>query len=197
LAEHRGVHPATLVAPYTLQQAGIVGTQGGKAVVFGVQGGASAPDHADWDVGDLTLEAWFKTAVAGNQRRRIVSHQGALASGWWLGTENQGVEFGLKGQGIYCFGANTLDGAWHHLAWVRVLSVENNLYLDGANVANVLSDTGVVQNFETDALFIARLSTLLGGIDESCQGTLDEVAVYRKALTGVRVKAHYDVGVTP
>jgi hypothetical protein len=81
------------------------------------------------------------------------------------------------------------DGQWHH--WVMILSGTQFLpYFDG-----VLDTFGI---FTLPKSFAGQTTGVLLGHDTlfttSCDGSLDDVAIYPVALTPTQVSAHYSAG---
>ena len=81
-----------------------------------------------------------------------------------------------------------LDGTWHHCVatfdghWMRV-------YLDGREVGQLQRPGAVATNLSAPS-FIGSL----GGTSEFFQGDVDEVRIYRVALTGEQVLTQYQAG---
>src|SRR5918912_140402 len=87
--------------------------------------------------------------------------------------------------------SNTItDTGWHHVAATKA-GATVHLYIDGADVTGTVTNRTMANN--PLALSLGQSS---GG--SFWNGTLDEVALYRAALTASQVKSHYDTGaVTP
>ena len=96
-------------------------------------------------------------------------------------------------------GGDVNDGLWHYVVAVRDNSSEiNKLYIDGALIAesepyNYLWEFGT---FVGDPFNIGYLLTQNGTPDYFFQGTLDEVAIYNRALTDTEILNNYLAGGT-
>ena len=143
----------------------------------------------------LTIEAWVSPNFASG-RGTLLTQQGGNGVGWlWVSPGN--MQFATGGTG---FGGNNgypfAHGTWHHLAAVMD-ETGHKIYFDGSQVlsggnnpsgpasasdANVIIGGGgdVWSNGEEVALF---------------QGQMDEVALYRKALSPVDIKRHFDAAI--
>jgi hypothetical protein len=169
---------------------------------------ASADDTFDWDASDsFTIEYWMKTQAAatpsGNQV--IVGRDDSSSQlHWWTGLwgDSRTAAFILiatSGDGadpvFFIRGTTDLtDGNWHHVVAVRDNSSgQNILYVDGSeeDAKTVTYTTGFESG--TAALNIGWLN--LSG-HYRFNGTLDEVALYDRALTAEEILQHYTAGLT-
>jgi hypothetical protein len=143
----------------------------------------------------LTIEAWVNPNFASG-RATLLTQQGGNGIGWlWVGPGN--MQFASGGTG---FGGNNgypfPHTTWHHLAAVMD-TTGHKIYFDGNQVhsggnnpagpasasdANVIIGGGgdVWSNGEEVALF---------------KGQMDEVALYRKALSPADLKRHFDAAI--
>ena len=132
------------------------------------------------------IEVWIKTSTPGASYRGIVVKRGAW--GLWV---KDGVlttyDYGTSAERLTS--NNIADGAWHHIVLNLDSGVSNGttLYLDGALV---LTTTISVTTHERALAAASNLSPSL----QPLAGTLDEVAIYDRALTAIEVQAHYDAG---
>ncbi len=93
---------------------------------------------------------------------------------------------------------NIGDGKWHHLVAVRdVPGAQMLLYLDGA-VAGALAlpaaNLGPMTNTDGETDFVTLDAGTVGGtstMSSPLAGALDEVAIYKSALTPAQVAAIY------
>ncbi|MCC6189737.1 MAG: LamG domain-containing protein [Anaerolineales bacterium] len=167
----------------------------------------------DWGVDDsFSIEFWMRTAAAsscsGNHviMGRNVSSQTGLH--WWIGCVDGGDpiflvqdEGGIQAE-VTAAGFDVANGAWHHVAGVRdAVADVLQLYVDGTLRAT--TPTTYTQGFAsaTAPLNIGWLNT---GSDYHYEGTLDELAVYSRALAGTEIEEHrsgnlggYDVCTIP
>ena len=148
-------------------------------------------------LGDMSIEAWFKTSSSSNMTMLAVDNVGGtpgttirkfnfyIASGqvtWMCFTTSTGFPYATSAASTYA------DGAWHHAVVTRT-STTMLVYIDGSQVGSqTVSNTYTGTN-------ATRLT--FGCIDNNgfqnnyFNGSLDEVAVYGSTLSAGRVSAHY------
>jgi hypothetical protein len=183
--------------------AGIVET----AFAFdGVDDGIDVSNFSEinWDSTDsFSIEAWVRIppteTCEGN--KVAVGRYGINSSSvsWWLGcvlsdTENPAA-FSLRdnsGFGIRVTGTTSInDGEWHHLVGVRDGSGDDNMiYVDG--VQENTSPATYGSSFATDR------TLNFGYMDVTpyyyFPGSIDEIAIYDRALTVDEIQNHYNNG---
>ncbi len=169
---------------------------------------ASADDTFDWGASDsFTIEYWMKTQAAAtpSDNQVIVGRDDSSSQlHWWTGLwgDSRTAAFILiaaSGDGadsaFFIRGTTDLkDGNWHHVVAVRDNSSgQNILYVDGSeeDAKTVTYTTGFESG--TAALNIGWLN--LSG-HYRFNGTLDEVALYDRALTAEEILQHYTAGLT-
>lgn len=147
----------------------------------------------------VTVEAWIKPAsiAPSSNQDRIVSkgsnYELTVSSG------DTGCAAGTRGQvqwratvaGVdarICGGELTI-GAWHHIAGTYDGSVFA-LYIDGARVASVARSGTLATNSTT--LTLGNKTTL----DRPLDGELDEVRIWRRALTQAQLQAGSEAELT-
>ncbi len=163
------------------------------------------PDNDAYSVtttGELTVEAWaLGTSLEGG----VIVSKGASSNYEWQITQYQWL--GGGGNGIYYQGNHNTSGGsgvadagnetpaeetWHHV----VMTLNDNtdtmiVYIDGVEAGR---DTTWVANPSngTAALNIGRRA------DNCCyfNSTIDEVAIYNRALTDDEIESHWDLGST-
>lgn len=189
-ADETGTHPGT-VSGATRGQPGAL-TDGDTSFSFdGVNDRVVVTDHADFDLSQLTLEAWVRDRTAGFIVMQ--GHGGGSSYSWGLYKESGSNFFALylrtgpstvKTTGI----ADPGDGAWHHIVGTYDGQILR-FYLDGSQAAvnDLGTPTALVQNAGNVGLsaWVHSSSYSYAG------GDLDEVAVYGSALSASRIAAHY------
>lgn len=181
--------------------AGVVRGSQGAVHTDGVNLGASLTGTADSvatsDVQDsppdlFTLEAWFRTTSTTGGRivgRDTVTGFRIKADRHLYLDEAGHVTFGVKPNATMATIASAgsyNDGKWHHAA--GVLSPEGmKLYVDG--VQQGATNTAVTVG-EHLAIGYWRVGGTVAGIPGAFVGDVDEVAVYKRALTGAELAAH-------
>ena len=150
------------------------------AALLGVNGYVSVPDAPVLDNGDaFTLEAWIKRAKTGTS-------QGLFAKGpksyqVYLDATNRLV---LRQSGVAEIARTTValtdTAGFHHIA-VTKSGATVRLYVDGVNRAGTVVSRTLAST--TAALAIGAGSGYFNG-------TLDEVAIYDRALDATSIAAH-------
>jgi signal peptidase I len=161
-----------------------------------VSGGWSLSDPTTY-----TLELWFRTTTrAGGKLIGFESSQGD-----WSALYDRSVTMRTDGRLVYgdwnavqlrtiTSSAAYNDGRWHHLVLSAVPSGNQQLstmYVDGATVA-----AGTTTRTSSYAgwwrVGRGKVRTSLGlTVDAGFAGDVDQVAVYRTALSAARVQAHF------
>jgi hypothetical protein len=159
----------------------------GRALSFdGVDDWVTIPHHAALDLnGGMTVEAWVKPSVLSSWRSVVLKERpGALDYGLYASTDAQvpagrvagAAEVGAAGP--LALGVST----WTHLAltWDGAVA---RLFVDGAEVATQDSPGPLVSS--TGALRIGGSSVR----SEWFSGSIDEIRLYRRALTAPEIAA--------
>lgn len=149
------------------------------------------PNDPDFNnLTSFTVSAWVKTANAGAGVRPIVS-QITLGNSWTMSLNNNVFQFDSMNDGaVLTSGVSLNNNAWHHVAVVRDTSkLKNTLYVDGVEVASG-SSTVTPYNVQ-QAVYVGNQ---FGGA-YPFTGSIDEVALYNKALTALQVKKLADENV--
>ena len=181
-------------------QPGALARDANKSVIFdGVDDRVTIPHSADLAItGDLTVEFWmYKTAEASNYQRLV--GKGARDAETFGVYELPGSDKRMLFQQYDGSGnvvANLTSNSvveldqWHHVV-ATVESSTVKIYIDGAFD---------VQGTRSGAVGVDDQPLVIGGklLDrhDVFPGRLDEVAVYRRALTNDEVQDHYLIGKT-
>jgi hypothetical protein len=169
----------------------------------------STADSANWDfgTGDFAIEAWFN-APNPTGTQRIIS-AGSQADGgnnlwsWGYGDNGdwgggQRLNFAVyNGSGYSDFSSSPVTfrpNTWHHAAVVRS-GTSFTFYLDGVSVGTVPVGAGfTINGGSTGAIIGARYNQNPASIFEYANGRLDEISVYKRALTDSEIAAVYNAG---
>ena len=163
-----------------------------------------ADNSFDWQSDEsFSIEFWVKTdGVAPDTNQVIIGRDDASTNfHWWVGIHGGDglISFVLRditGAGTAnLVGVGTIDptdGSWHHVVGVRDESIDTNLiYVDGVLQGSVVFDYAAGFGSATTALNIGWLNLTpfyhFGG-------TLDEIALYDRALPQAEIQAHRDAG---
>lgn len=158
-----------------------------RALYFDGNDFLSIPSLTNLSGDELTIAYWFK-GPANYSAVRQQSGAGYIVSGWSTGlhilSHDGGTTNGLNQ------GAAVRDGNWHHVVftWQRDMSsiftwqpASNFLFrafVDGALVGQRVSGSSPIPNMNTATLIGSYLGT-----SEFMVGTIDDIRIYRKALT--------------
>ncbi|MBS1794234.1 MAG: carboxypeptidase regulatory-like domain-containing protein [Acidobacteria bacterium] len=180
---------------------------------FGFDGNGDVVTTADspnWDfgTGDFAVEGWFNTPNPTDVQRIISA--GSQADGannlWAFGYGDipvwgggQRLNFAVfNGGGYSDFSSNPValrPNTWHHVAIVRT-STAFTFYLDGVSAGTAAVGAGfAVNGGSTGAILGARYNNSPSVVFEFANGMLDEVSVYKRAVSGNEINAIYNAGV--
>jgi Concanavalin A-like lectin/glucanases superfamily/Camelysin metallo-endopeptidase len=194
-------HDATLAGTYQQGFGGVLADGRRAATRFGGSGlpndaSASAGDHFDFaGNAPFTLETWIRPESL-DWHHQVVVMKGeppgccTNRNGWYLWVHNS------QGVGLERFRDEAKDtcatnqvpavDAWSHLA-VTYDGADIRIYRNGQLEA-ICGDTRVLRDTSAAVVF----ATWPGqGVDHHFHGSLDEVAVYDRALGGAEVAAHF------
>ncbi len=154
----------------------------------------------DWKSGDsFSIELWMKTdsgSTCSGGQVFVGRNDGATPLQWWLGCSKNGghAEFYLEdkgGNGALVVGTTDLtDGVWHQVAASRdAASGTINIYVDGKK-------EGTTTNLSYPAGFASFTAPVnIGWLNIEPYyhfvGSLDEVAIYNRALSDSEVSIRY------
>jgi hypothetical protein len=138
-----------------------------------------------FDGGDFTIEGWFKTTTTtGDQMIYSSGNDGSGNNYVELSISSNGKLRGRVKQVSLTSPSVYADGAWHYGVFTRSGSTFT-LYVDGSSVA-----TGSGSPTDVDvANAPAYIGRSVSGPNRFV-GSLDEIAVYKGALSSTRVSAH-------
>ncbi|HEX9969300.1 MAG TPA: LamG domain-containing protein, partial [Acidimicrobiales bacterium] len=157
--------------------------------------------HADVDLERdiaFTVEGWVKTTASGTRVLASKMNEDTLKRGWQLYLDNGILNFQQAsdvstGNWAGVRGVRAVnDGAWHHVAVTRSAAGGSGLtlYVDGVPDTTVLYQDGLTATALTTATL--RLGARSGL--NLLSGSLDEVALYRRALTATELAEHATTG---
>ena len=158
----------------------------------------SFPDHNDFDWSasqDFTIELWCRIDQDKADIQVFIGRDTPASTHWWVGLDNsKKVAFFLYDQtrtGGGMTSLNTInDGEWHHVAAVhRGVQKMNYLYVDGQ--LNADTSFAYTAGFASPAdIQIANFYTS-GQHSYLLRGSLDEIAVSKRAISASELSEHY------
>ena len=137
---------------------------------------------------DFTLEAWIKTTDTGGT---IVSKRGSNGAdcSWQLYTNGGclgGIVGGTSGDTTHA----VANGVWHHVVMVN--------YNDGTQKFKFYVDGGPATGGGGTSGSATEDVDITIGNSSACtwafQGTIDEIAIYDRALSASEIQGHYKMG---
>ena len=152
----------------------------------------------------FTIEVWMKNTVNPGGSEVFVGRDGTVDSlQWWVGIRPTGyAAFNLiatNGDGQLIEGSLAenstplADGDWHHVVAVRDASTgENRLYVDGQLDIPAVAQAYAAGFDSVTAADVLNIGAFPTG--NHFEGTLDEVALYNRALSLAEIEQHYDSG---
>jgi concanavalin A-like lectin/glucanase superfamily protein/fibronectin type III domain protein len=191
-ADARGANPGTYRNGTLLGQASLVATDtANRAVrVDGSNDDVSVPDSASLDLTTgITLEAWIRPDAI-------------PAAGGWASVITKAESYSLQFNGPMLELTVIQNGTRRRLDAPSGAIVAGRTYhvvatYDGATQRMFINGAEVASRAQTGGATITTWPLTIGswnGGGEYFRGTVDEVAVYNKALTAARVQAHYQAG---
>lgn len=176
----------------------------------GITVGIPTPDVFDWLGNEsFSIEVWVKiptTVECQSTNRVFIGRYPVLPAigkaSWWVGCTYDTVNlisvanFNLRDtNGIVRSTTGTSvinDDVWHHIVAVRENGTnENRLYVDGALQATTTSPA-YTGTFESDGAVTMGYYEAVGKYHLS--GTLDNIAIFDRALTADEIADHYNSG---
>ncbi|MEU3890796.1 LamG-like jellyroll fold domain-containing protein [Streptomyces sp. NPDC029041] len=191
-----------------LDTSGVFGPGDDPGLILDGKSDVQVPGDILAGTANLSAEMWFRTSstapavLLGFQDAPL----GQTPTSWRpvLNIDGSGKlrgEFylsGVSGATPIVSSQTVTDGAWHHVV-LSGAGTTQTLYLDGVKVGSL---DGTITDQSRSYAYIGGGYGSPGwmGVSEGTyrfQGTLDEVALYRSALTAEQVSAHYRAQIEP
>jgi hypothetical protein len=197
MARHDGEYVNISGNPVTLGVPGVVSGDTDTAVSFdGSESYGSVPFSVDLNNQDLTIEVWAKTSVLNDTGLCPASSRFAKKGSWFYTYPSGTWSGGVSSGGTDYYVPTTLPGAtiladqWTHLVLSYGSGTSLRYYVNGEwdNQGYVDYD----RNASGPFIIGARGGDSGTVADMFFKGQVDEVAVYKRALTPAQVKAHYE-----
>lgn len=135
--------------------------------------------------GDFTMEAWVRSNSTG--ANQAIFDKRKVGSGFEFFKRTTGLlAFFGEGCGLAVEAGNVTDGVWHHVAAVRSGGVVS-LYLDGM----VVGSGACADDFTNTAGLALGCNSPTVGCVEAFNGDLDEMTLYKTALTPAAIQNSY------
>lgn len=178
---------------------------GAKWVSAGKQGGAmeftaakdciTVANHSSLNPKKLTLVVWFKTAKSDAVTQQIIDQHAtrgyalSIAGASKKSASRGRLVFTINGHNV-CWSDNALtDGAWHQGAAVFD-GKEMSLYIDGIlQKMSAACPEGITANRDDLAIGLNQANPDEQEKARSFEGTLDEIMIFNRALTGDEIKS--------
>lgn len=195
--------PVTLVGTPGFAQADRFNVTGNTVTFDGTSGVMlESATILNLGTGDYSVSAWVKTT--GTTRMMIWQESGKNGSGdnqSWLrmndNTTTQWLRFNTEqpgGSSILSIGAagKLNDGEWKHVVAVRE-GVNMRVYLNGVQIGQLGSPPAQPRNVTGNQPFKIGLQQSTSSYTNFFNGQIDDVLIYRKALSAAEVEALYEL----
>jgi len=156
-------------------------------------------DHNDFDFADdgsFSIELWAKfTNVSGSNKVMVGRDSQTNDVHWWFGVDAasghaRSTVRDIFGYTVNIEGTRALnDDQWHHMVLVRDTIGKLTIYVDGTEEVSDTFDY-VYSFFASTTVDIGYLA-FEGRKNFFYDGLLDEVAIYKRALTLTEIQEHY------
>jgi len=166
----------------TLDQAHVPGMVGG-ALRFPDRSYIEVADHPRFHLVEMTLHAWVKPARDQRSDAQIISKQGSYGLAM---PRNEAMKF------YFWHMDRVIDRPFAVERWVNLCATFDGairrFYVDGVRIASITSPTPPSTN---DPVRIGALEGLTKDVDRYFQGAIDELRIYRRALSDDEVRLLY------
>ncbi len=167
-----------------------------------------ADTSIDWaEDANFTIELWVKPDRV-DKNMKFLGRRGSpdpdntwYTLAWYIGLQDngkpqmyfRGAETSNNYPAVVLEDSNPLTAnTWYHLSVVRDAGNTFTFYVDGVEVANA-PDT--ILNIEANtSMTVGYMAEADGTIKDYLDGTLDDVAIFAKALNASEIKNHYNKG---
>ncbi len=159
-------------------------------------------DSLDWATTDsFSIELWMKTDSTSTSGTQVLigRHDASTQVQWWVSRYTGGTTgFYIRDQdgndGWILGSKNLADLQWHHVVAVRDAAVnEMRIYVDGQL-------DGVATNVSFSQDIKLKVDLNIGWMNQGAGfhfiGSLDEAALYKKALSLTEIQQHYTNGIS-
>ncbi len=158
------------------------------------------PFRSELNTATFSVEAWLKPTLdgLGNAQCPLYNRKEvAVLTGWAIYQRGQTAGWNFRGyngvdanRSIDITGGPYAVGAWSHLVLTFDGSVAK-LYVNGVLAGSQSGVTNYVPNTDPISFCVGGFAS---GTENPFIGSMDEVALYKTALTGAQVTAHYQNG---
>src|SRR4051794_6062875 len=187
-ADQRAANPGTYSAGVTLNRPGATADGDPAVDLNGTSGYLRVADAASLRLADgpFSLEAWVNrptlgATFPGDQEQLFDKSDG----GYQVNIQNNVVHFAQAAGLDIAVATKAMGTGWHHIV-VTKNGPTANIYQDGVDVTGTVTNRTLV-----DGAGPLIVGARRGAASAFLDGFLDEVAVYRSALSATQVAAHY------
>src|SRR5947209_11665964 len=184
-----GLNSGSYQGGVTLGVPGAIAGDSNTAAAFdGSTGNVSEPATSSLNVADsFTVEAWVKRGSIGGSENQVVASKQNSA---WVLMFNPSNQLVLRRSHVADIAASTTTltdtSSWHQVAVTKSGSAVH-LYIDGRDVTGSVSNQTLPDNTQPLAIGQSLSSAYFNG-------GIDEVALYKGALTASQLQSHYSLG---
>jgi Concanavalin A-like lectin/glucanases superfamily len=196
-----GVNAAAVGAP-SFAQPGALGGDPDTAVSFPGSAGldylqtASSPGAA-YNLGDgpFSIEFWYKWG--GYASAQTIANSLGKGTGAYVVRLNSTGKWVIRKSGTGdCFVTTASfndQASWHHVVITRLLAAQPHIYVDGADQAGTHTAQTFADSTTGFSVGVDAAAVTVG----AWLGLIDEVALYKSALSQAQVLAHFAAGQAP
>jgi hypothetical protein len=154
-------------------------------------------------INDFSISFWIKT-TEGSDVGIMGTRSGGPSEGLRIFSgvrgSNGGVELGIidsnsNEQSIETSNGNLIDdGNWHHVVFVKDSNTDiGNIYIDGSTVSTSNSANDDISSVDSEFFYDFYIGAInsAASVDRDLDGSLDEFAVFTKALSSSEVDSLY------
>jgi len=154
----------------------------------GGNGYAQTADSVDLEASgnNLSFSVWFRVAAFDTTNQTLLAK--GVANNYRIQREELNTNVKADPGGVGSGGLNVNDGQWHHIVYIHHAATGGALYLDG----NPAGTSAVQSLSDSPTLFMIGQNPAL--LNRAWRGDIDEVGIWRRALTAVEVAQLWNGG---
>ena len=152
------------------------------------------PDILDLGASNYTYSLWFRTDAMGINYYMLSKYESGGTNAFGIGTVGTDRIYSFFAGDVHLDGVsidgtrNINDGAWHHVVMAIDLdNFEYNLYLDGVLEG---AKSFPVTSSGIDSDYPLLIGKIVDG--QNFDGSIDDVRIYNRALSGAEITALYE-----
>jgi hypothetical protein len=188
-SDHQGTYDGTYIASPTLGATGAIAGDPDAAVSFdGASQFVDVPYSVGLNPATFSVEAWAEPSGGDGAYRGVIASR-TYPQGWALYAGGDWEFWINSGAGMLVLsGGSVVDNCWTHLV-ATFDGTTASLYVDGS-----LVDSATVDAYQPQTINALTIGQSQPASNFWFPGTIDEAALYGRALSAVEVQNHYLLG---